>query len=44
MGTIHQEEIDEDFCYCRVEEISQSSPPKKRNKTGGKAGRNNQSS
>lgn len=36
MGTIHQEETDEDFCYCRIEEISQSSPQKRGIKLGEK--------
>ena len=34
MGTIHQEEIDEDFCYCRIKEISQSSPQRRGIKLG----------
>lgn len=36
MGTTHQEEIDEDFCYCRIKEISQPSPQRRGIKLGGK--------
>lgn len=44
MGAIHQEEIDEDFCYCRIKRSANLLHKEEETKLGKKANKNNQSS